>query len=99
MAKSIEQKVVDSFINYGNYRTFNTAEFARLMAEQDHATQLAFYQSMISFITFKGLMADHWQHELDKDTILAVCKHLRDSLEDYFPEVSNQRLQNMNYFF
>ena len=98
MAKSVEQKVVDSFINHANHRSFNSSEFARLMSEQDHQTQLAFYQSMISFITYKGLVADYWEHELDKDTILDVCRYLRNCLENYFPEVREQRIQNMNMF-
>lgn len=99
MAKSIEQKVVDAFVTHGNSRNFSPADFAREMSEQDYNTQLAFYQSMISFITFKGLMADSWQHELDKDTIMGVCRYLRNSLEDYFPDVREQRIQNMNLFF
>lgn len=98
MAKTNEQKIIDAFKNNGTSHLFNSASFARQLSEQDHFTQFAFYQSMISFITYKGLLADSWGHELDQDTIMSVCQYLRDHLENYFPEVKLERMANMNMY-
>ena len=84
--KSVEQKIVDSFDNAVQYR-YNYTEFSRLMSNSDFRAQKVFYDSMISYITYKAVLADNYGQKLDKDSIASVCQYLRDCLVDYFPEV------------
>lgn len=83
--KTIEQKIVDNFDNAVQYK-YNYTEFSRLMANSDFRSQKVFYDSMISYITYKAVMADNYGQKLDRDSIAAVCQYLRDCLVDYFPE-------------
>jgi hypothetical protein len=83
--KPIEKKIVDTFESAVPLH-YNYTEFSRLMANSDFRAQKLFYDSMISYITYKAVMADNYGQELDRDSIASVCQYLRNCLVDYFPE-------------
>jgi hypothetical protein len=85
MAKSLEQKLAESVRQHAGHSTFSPIEFARILAQEDLATQQAFYSSMISYITYKGIVAQQYDIT-ERDTIAGVCRYLKECLGDYFPE-------------
>jgi hypothetical protein len=87
MPKSNEQKIVDSFEN--STMQFNPSTFARILSEGTPQVQYTFYDSMIAYITYKAVYADHYSETLPKDSVVVVCQYLRDCLQDYFPEVQH----------
>lgn len=84
MAKSNEEKIVQAFENAGN--NINPTVFARTLSEGSPQIQYSFYDSMIAYITYKAVFADHYKEPLPRDSVVVVCQYLRDCLQDYFPE-------------
>lgn len=93
MAKSPEEKTIDTFANASSVR-WSYTDFARLMSDSDYWTQKAFYDSMISYITYKAVISDYSDVQPDRDSIAAVCQYLRDCLQDYFPQVASSMRSN-----
>lgn len=86
MAKSNEEKIVQAFENAGS--GLNPTEFARVLSNGSPQVQYTFYDSMIAYITYKAVFADHYQGDLDREAVVVVCQYLRDCLQDYFPETT-----------